>query len=356
MKKFLYHYLNIIIAAIQCYIGVAIIWAFTRYEWDLTNAIVIILMFGIPNFIVSLIDAWIRKMDYFGMTIFAFFLSPIRLLAQLFTTIRLHILTAQGIKDYAERGDYCHDFLSLALYAMFSTDRPFVKYKNGKQHIVLSKKAQAEKDRRDQVMRDYQERLQSRSNAISNNRGSLTYPNVMLVPIILFNNAAKYFGYYDGQMSSYYYDKNGSSQIEQVARITKLEINGINYLKYPINELFATTGLYLKPGTYKIKIDYKIKIAPPRFGVNFSPKSVNMSTSINNFQVTSYNEKLYIGLVIKLGFRWIEVQNQYHQRVEDRDSSWDFTYSFRKYSFSELNSWLYNTDKQWFNPGLNIDK
>ena len=76
MKKFLYHYLNIIIAAIQCYIGAAIIWAFTRYEWDLTNAIVIILMFGIPNFIVSLIDAWIRKMDYFGMTIFAFFLSP----------------------------------------------------------------------------------------------------------------------------------------------------------------------------------------------------------------------------------------------------------------------------------------
>ena len=175
------------------------------------------------------------------------------------------------------------------------------------------------------------------------------------MPIVLFNNAVKYFGYYDGLQSTYYYN-NGPKQIEQVAKITKLEINGINYLSYPINELFSPTGLYLKPGKYNIKIGYKLKIAPPNYGVNFSPKEVNINTSINNFYVDSYNEKLYIGLVCKLEFGWTRVTNNYTRKVEDRDSTWDFTYSFRKYSFSELNSYLYNTDRDWFNPTMVIDE
>ena len=355
MKKFLYHYLNLLIAAIQCFISTGIIVGLIRYEWEIFDLITMLLVLGIPNFFLSLLDAWIRDFSYFWMTILSFFLSPIRFYAQLFTTIRLHTLTAQGIRDYAERNDYHHNFKDIALYVIFSTSTPFVRYTNGKKHIVLSKKAQAEKDRRDKVMKEYQERVQHRSYTIKNNKDSLTSPNVVLVPIVLFNNAVKYFGYYDGLQSTYYYN-NGPKQIEQVAKITKLEINGINYLSYPINELFSPTGLYLKPGKYNIKIGYKLKIAPPNYGVNFSPKEVNINTSINNFYVDSYNEKLYIGLVCKLEFGWTRVSNNYTRKVEDRDSTWDFTYSLRKYSFSELNSYLYNTDRDWFNPTIVIDE
>lgn len=355
MKKFLYHYLNLLIAAIQCFIGTGIIVGLIRYEWEIFDLITMLLVLGIPNFFLSLLDAWIRDFSYFWMTILSFFLSPIRFYAQLFTTIRLHILTAQGIKDYAERKDYPHNFWDITVYTIFSTSHPFVKYVNGKKHIVLSKKAQAEKDRRDQVMREYQENVQHRKNVINSNRGALASPNVILVPIIAFNNAVKYFGYYDGKQSTYYYN-NGPKQIQQVAKITKLEIDGINYLRYPINELFSSTGLYLKPGKYNIKIEYKLTIAPPDYGVNFSPKSVNIHTSLNNFYVGSYNEKIYIGLVCKLKFGWTRVTNSYTRKVEDRDSTWDFTYSFRQYSFSELNSYLYNTDRDWFNPGMVIDE
>ena len=355
MKKFLYHYLNLLIAAIQLFLAICMVLVFFEFEFIFSDIIVPLLIFAIPNIVISLLDGKIRDFHYPGMIIFSFLFSPLRLFTQLFTTIRLHILTSKGIRDYAERNDYAYNFFSALTYVLFSTDHPFVEYNNGKKNIKLSKKAQAEKDRRDQVMREIEENRQGRINAIKRNRGSLTQPNVLLVPIILFDNKVKYFGAYDGVMSSYYINRDGSTKTEQIAHISRLEIDGVNYLRYPINTLASPTGLFLKPGTYKIKIDFHIKIAPPIFGKNFSPKIIKTSTSINNFIVNNYNEDLYIGLVVKMGFGWIDVTNKYGQRIEDRDSSWDCTYSFRKYSFSELNSLLYNTDKNWFSKSFKIE-
>lgn len=357
MKKFLYHYLVLIIAALECILSIGIIVAI--YDFIILEKYDQILFFSIimsiPLLLLNGIDFWIRKIDYFWMFLGCFLLSPIRVFGQLYTVVKLHMLVSQGETDFGVRGDYYYNFSDAFCYILFSDCHPFAKFENGQRTIKLSKRQKAKQEKRQQVWNEIQQNMQNRIYAIKNNKGNLTRPNVVLIPLLYFDNKISYFGKYDGERSSYYYN-NGPKQIEQVAHITKLEINGVEYLRYPNTKLFSPTGLYLKPGTYTIKIAYQLKIAPPIFGDNFSHCTYNKSTS-KTIRVNSYDENIYLGLICDLRFSWTEVRNSYSgQKVEDRDSSWYMEWAFKQYSFGEMNSMVGRIDKEWYKKFFSIDQ
>ena len=215
----------------------------------------------------------------------------------IFTIVRLHMLAAEGVDNFAERNDYRDDLLSRIVYLIFSTDDPFAQYSNGRK--ILSKAAQAEKAKRDSIMKEIEDNRKKRDAQYNSNKGSLTKPNVAILPVISFNNKIKYFGAYDGVRANY--NNNGIKSIDQVARLTKLEVNGTSYLKYPVNNLSSPVGLYLKPGVYDINITFELKIAPPLFGSNFTcyTTKINKKISLN---VTSSTENIYLALLCKLDF------------------------------------------------------
>ena len=257
MKKVLYNYLCLLVALCQTFVWfftfVCLIWALGDSSvWGVVIGGVVVVAL-----ITAFVDAPIR--GFFKkplMIAFDFAVSPARAVLQIITIVKMH---KEGTETkYAKRKKFgsIDDFC--ASYVLFNNEekKPYSSAapkpkRNAKQPAFTL----------EQFQKSFASRQQKRMDEVRPLLGGVEKPSVVFVPIIRVNGKVWEFTDYHNYFS--YYDEDRSYRSKRTyAKITGLDINGVNMLDMgpKVSPLSSVTScaLYLKPGSYAITIDYNV--------------------------------------------------------------------------------------------------
>lgn len=328
MKRFIYHYFCLIYSIGQLVFFIECIDFWKRYSESgnllsgsgVAGTIVIILCL----FAIAAVDRFIRKANLFGFwfdSIILTLISPIRVVFELITIIRLHIDSINGNSSFGERG--CEESFC---YLVFNCE--------GGVHISLSKRPKKElvkEPKKEQPKKEQpkmnkaetpvikkepltlEEEIKIANQFLKESRRSDWANSLYIVPfsnVVMgeTNEAKRLF-------ETENYGPSGDRYIDEIY------VNGIK-LVYK-SKIDLTQALSLKPGSYDIKIHITGEIKSP--SNKFKTIKINRYLSLDMVNIS--NKETYLCAIIDFNEKNQEVKysfrNLTESEIEKMCSFWD---------------------------------
>lgn len=308
MKKFLYHYFNLIITLLLVFFNFCGVYAFfAGYTVETGLIMVLIVTWIAPVVLVTLfIDSPLRKYREWYMILTAILVSPIRFIFQIITIVNFH--KSGCSEEFSVRGGFVtYTFRSWFLYVLFGYDNhaetiQFRDYlKNGQESYVdiIYKEMDATGLTFSEVIS--KRRDPKRFARIKYLTGGLTAPTVKLCPFINFREG----------WESFYYFHLGDNH-HRTATITSVKVDGTQMIfKEPdednrkVGSLF---GLVLEPGKYTVRVGYRIEIPETDLSASATIRgfenTVISGSATTEITVTNPKKAIYLGLFVDIGLSY----------------------------------------------------
>lgn len=303
MKKYLYHYFNLILSLLQAFICFHGFHALTKYTLETGLISIIIVAWWLPIGLSILIDTRIRKYSDWFMIALAVIVSPIRFIFQIATIVKFY---KSGCSiEYSKRGGFItSNRKSWMNYVLFGYDnqeqtKEARGYKLGEiEHeditdIIAKKAAAAGLGYSEYLSREHDP---VRYNAIKEMAGGLDEATVKICSFINFQEGWEPFNFF--HLGKYHRN----------AYITSLKVNGTEMISVKAIGTKKLTenlvGLALKPGRYTISMKYIIDIpATDLKGVSSIEGFENSTHSgvvTKEIVVTNTAKPMYVGLFVDI--------------------------------------------------------
>lgn len=339
MKRFIYHYLCLLVALAMTgwFWLFAFAFAVPKYMNDELFALIFVVL-GLL-ILILLIDAPLRGLyeidNKILMIILSLITAPIRFFCQLVTVIFLHISYARGNRNYAIRKEYSSiHFSSWFKYLLFNTNSLSLVKKT--EHAYTPKRIEkkvrmSKNEKQRQYWNEIQNANKKRIEEVAWLRGNVSKPTVYILPVLSNGIDCGLFSMFDGRW-------NSILSTEEKARITRLYVNGIDYTYYDgtYRNYISCTGLYLKSGTYDFIIEYELNILPPINSNNYKIYKANNKYELKGVKVNE-NGEVYLGLIIGLNYFYNEVNNSLTGEKYNEHSHWRTNRKFTQLSVDEMN-------------------
>ncbi|MBQ7356200.1 MAG: hypothetical protein IJW66_02255 [Clostridia bacterium] len=334
MKKILYLYGSLVIAAAQAFFWAAILALIFKYGIKSGSDVFAIVLFVLPILLLVFIDSRVRGYLWWYEEVLEFIVSPIRFILQAVTIVLYHI---SGDRDFANRGKYDRHFPYWVMYILFSTDSLRV----GSRSSYRPKKAKATKTKAkkpkpapapavekrpeptsEEIMTAISKRFnEKRYNHIQKLKGDLKQATVYVLGFLNWKEGWQSF-------DNYYLSKT----YHKTANITAVYVDGVNFVCDPIwNEngepgIGGSAKLYLPKGTYYISVCYEIEIPAVDFpGIGAPNKIITNKGRRDGIEITVTDEStpVFVGAYANIGCRFTEYMSDVQYGVKGvKDLEW----------------------------------
>ncbi len=283
MKKYLYHYTCLMLSIFQLVVFIASIKSVLKYQ----TAVEVILCF-IIMYLIAIADWYLRginKHNLFLDCLILTLISPLRCVCELSTIIRLHIASANGNDNFAERK--CSNDFYYFLFNANSKDSKLVSSLKETIKPFSKKKKKPSKEEGMKIINDYFAKQDSELNSaeifLHNNKRNDGKYNVYLVPLCCLDNDeflpffVQNANYNRGQCHIYELYINGHKIIHDV-------------------DFEHTLVFSLEPGKkYNFEVHVRINATPDTVSIEKN-KQFTRKFKLNDVYIG--NDNVYLGLFI----------------------------------------------------------
>lgn len=331
MKRFFYQYFCLLYSAFTAFISVAFIFAIVEQILIDMEAkvygqtIIIVIIAFLSLYVLSIPEKIIRGVkfgNFFIDCLNVTLVSPFRVIFQIITIIRLHILANKGDTNFGHRVKLEKYGTVDVYYLLFNSERLRKKPKSEKQLYY------------EYLVNKMNKELDDANHFLTVNKRSDGMYNVYIVPLCAVS--ANQFYTFSVQNNSY----TGNRYISE------LYVNGHKIIEMNFEN---TLVLSLRPGTY----DFKLKVEGNVKSTQFLEADTKISKTFTLKNVSVGNEDVY--LCVSMAFA--PVYTEYRNVSSGNVVKEEFEYFKQRYQFSRVSLQTLNAlCDYWMAYKTNVDQ